>query len=136
MVYALISIHVIFNLIWVGSICGVGFLLQKKAPALARDLYKSVANPGFFGSFAAGVALVSLDTAAYMRAHWFHGKLTAVVAVIALHHIIGARAKRESLASESVSMQTGGRGAMLVGAFLLCAALAVVFVIFKQALVR
>lgn len=130
----LISVHVIFNLIWVGSVCGVGFLLHKNEGKLARDLYRNVAQPGFFGSFLLGVTLLALHTEVYMRAHWFHGKLTAVLGVIAFHHILGARAKRAAAASGS--MQTGGRSAMLTGAFLLCAALSVVFVIFKQALVR
>lgn len=134
MLPTLITLHVIFNLVWVGSMVAVGFLLHKKAGELAYSLYRSVAQVGFIGSFAAGVAVLALHTDIYMRAHWFHGKLAAAVGVIALHHILGARAKRAS--GQSGSMQTGGRSAMLTGAFLLCAALAVVFVIFKQALVR
>ena len=136
MYLALVCLHVFCNLVWIGSVTGVGFLLHQGAAEWARKLYSSVAQWAFGGSFAAGVAIVALDTPSYMKAHWFHGKLTFALGAIALHHVLGAKAKRAAKSDQSGSRQTGGQGAMLTGAFLLCAALAVVFVIFKQSLVH
>ncbi|NOU34978.1 MAG: hypothetical protein HOO96_44370 [Polyangiaceae bacterium] len=138
----LVAIHVLFNLVWIGSITAVGWLVHRASKAstpeagkaigeLALDLYRNVAVWGFLGSFIAAVALVGTNVQTYIHAHWLHGKVTVALGVIALHHVIGARAKKVAAGS----MQAGGPGVILVLALLACALLSVVFVVFKQALV-
>lgn len=137
----LITLHVVANLVWIGSITSVGLMLSASSRApeeggkvlatYARRLYSTVCQPAFGVSFLFGAAIVSTDVASYMHLHWFHGKLTAALAVIALHHVIGARARKAA----SGSMQQAKSGAILSGALLLCALLAVVFVVFRQNLV-
>ncbi|CAN5129913.1 hypothetical protein BH09MYX1_BH09MYX1_20180 [soil metagenome] len=139
----LVAIHVMANLVWIGSIASVGWLVAAAAKAgdrssavLARGLYLRVATPAFLLSFLAGLFRVLLDPKAYMHLHWFHGKVTFALVVIALHHVIGARAKRvANQENPSGSMQSGRSGGILTGALLAFAFLTVVFVIFKQALV-
>jgi putative membrane protein len=142
----LLSIHVIANLIWIGSIVSVGLLLSIATPenlasnaAAAKNIYSTVATPAFALSFLFGIARLSLAPAAYMHLHWFHAKLTFAIAVIALHHVIGAKAKRAAAASTNNdaprSMHSGKSSAILTSALIACASLAVVFVVFQSQLV-
>ncbi len=138
----LVSLHVFANVVWIGSIASAGWLTWRAAEAadpaggkttgeLAVALYKRFAVPAFVASFAFGIARLLLAPGAYMSLHWFHGKLTFAIAVIALHHVIGARAKKVA----SGSMQAGKSGAILVVSLLACAFASVVFVVFKTQLV-
>jgi putative membrane protein len=136
----LITLHVLANLVWIGSIVSVGLMTHaasrggeegKVLGTFARRLYGGVAQPAFGLSFLFGVGVMSRDLSSYMHLHWFHGKLTAVIAVIALHHVIGARAKKVA----GGSMQQGRTSAILTGALLLCALVAVTFVVFRQSIV-
>jgi putative membrane protein len=134
----LVVIHVMANLIWIGTIASVGWLTaaaskenNASAAALARNLYLRAALPAFLASFAFGVSRLLLDPAYYMHLHWFHAKLTAVLVVIALHHVIGAKAKKAAAGS----MQGGPNGGILVGALLAAAFLSVACVLLKQQLV-
>lgn len=145
----LLALHVMANCVWIGSIASVGWLIAAAAKAgdassavLARGLYRTVATPAFLASFLAGLLRLLLDPKYYMTLHWFHGKLTFALIVIALHHVIGARAKKAAAGAgsgeaqkPSGSMQAGKSGGILAGALLAFAFLTVVFVIFKQALV-
>ncbi|HET9955832.1 MAG TPA: CopD family protein, partial [Polyangiaceae bacterium] len=103
----LLCIHVIANLFWIGSITAVGLLVAAGASAgsaadlavergrLARLVYQRLATPAFGISFLAGVARLVLNLQYYFVAsHFMHGKLTFALGVIALHHVIGARAKK------------------------------------------
>ena len=147
-----LAVHVMANLVWIGTIASVGWLTAAAAKAgdrssaiLARGLYMRGAVPAFLISFLAGGARLGYDVSSYMHLHWFHGKLTAAVVVIVLHHVIGAQSKRVAKAAAaggtvgqenpSGSMQGGKSGGILAGALLAFAFLAVVFVIFKQTLV-
>jgi putative membrane protein len=138
----LVAIHVIFNLVWIGSITAVGWLVHRASKAkdaqaaeasgvLALDLYRNVAVWGFLGSFIAAVAVIGTNAQTYMHAHWLHGKITVALGVIALHHVIGARAKKVA----GGSMQAGAAGGILVLVLLAFALLSVIFAVFKQALV-
>ena len=145
----LVTIHVIANLIWIGSIVSVGVLLSTatsenaQAFALAaRKIYLSVSTPAFGVSFLFGLARLAMEPGTYMHLHWFHAKLTFALAVIALHHVIGARARRaaENQTTSSKndaprSMHSGKSSAILTSALIACASLAVAFVIFKSQLV-
>ncbi len=134
----LVTLHVTANLVWIGSIACVGWLAaaatKAKDPSsavLARGLYLRVAVPAFIASFVFGVSRLLLEPAYYMHLHWFHGKLTAALAVIALHHVIGAKARKVA----GGSMQAGASGGILVGALLACAFVSVTLVVFQRALV-
>jgi protoporphyrinogen IX oxidase len=134
----LVTIHVFANILWIGSIVSAGLLLarasateNKELAGAAAFLYRCVATPAFIVSFLAGVSRVGLDAATYMHAHWFHGKLTLALIVIALHHVLGARAKKAA----NGSMQAAKSGAILSVALLCASLLTVVFALFKAALV-
>jgi protoporphyrinogen IX oxidase len=144
-----VTIHVIANLVWIGSIVSVGVLLStmtaensQSVAACAYKIYLRVSTPAFGVSFLFGVARLMQAPATYMHLHWFHAKLTAVLAVIALHHVIGAKAKRlrePAAAAQNNdaprSMHSGKSSAILTSALLACASLAVAFVIFQSQLV-
>ena len=141
----LVTIHVVANLIWIGSITSVGVLLSTMTPensqsfgAAARRIYLSISTPAFGVSFLFGLARLSLSASTYMHLHWFHAKLTFALAVIALHHVIGAKAKRAAATPNNDaprSMHSGKSSAILTSALLACASLAVAFVIFQSQLV-
>jgi protoporphyrinogen IX oxidase len=144
-----VTIHVIANLVWIGSIVSVGVLLSTMPPensqavgASARNIYLWISTPAFGVSFLFGLARLMQAPATYMHLHWFHAKLTVVLAVIALHHVIGAKAKRAAAQQNADvknqaprSMHSGKSSAILTSALLACASLAVAFVIFQSQLV-
>jgi protoporphyrinogen IX oxidase len=95
------NLHVIANLFWIGSIVSVGLLVTlplgaaRERGALARALYTKLAVPAFLISFlAAAVRLVSDLNYYFVATHWMHAKLPLALGVIALHHVLGARARR------------------------------------------
>jgi putative membrane protein len=97
----LVVIHVVGNLVWIGAILATGLVLAaNSAPGvdrgrLARQIYVTLAVPGFLASFIAGVVRLALTHEYYfVQTKFMHGKLLLALIVIALHHIIGARAKR------------------------------------------
>jgi protoporphyrinogen IX oxidase len=138
----LLALHVLSNLVWIGAICCVGWLTAaasrepdkaraQTVASLAANLYTRVATPAFGASFVFGVGRLALSAEYYMKSHWFHGKLTAALVVIALHHVIGAKAKRAA----SGNVQAGESSAILTGALLVSAFAAVVFVTYKTDLI-
>jgi len=135
----IVALHVTSNLVWIGSIASAGWLtgaasrqedpvVRKTVAELGYGLYKRAAVPAFVLSFVFGLVRLLLDPKTYMRLHWFHGKLTFALGVIALHHVIGAKARKTAAGS----MQSGKSGAILVGVLLVCAFGTVVFAIFKN----
>jgi protoporphyrinogen IX oxidase len=132
----LVFAHVLANVVWIGSILAVGLLLGRarfmadgaEIGALARRVYTRLAVPAFLGSFAFGAARVAMDARVYAHMPWFHAKLTFAIGVIALHHVIGARARRVAAGSPDA-----GKGAtVLMLATFLCAAGAVWLGVAKQ----
>ncbi len=100
---ALVWLHVSANLVWIGSILAVGVVMvsdvvePKVRGKLASDIYRRLAVPAFLVSFVAGMARLLQDPAYYLQQHhWMHAKLPLALVVIALHHVIGARAKKLS----------------------------------------
>ncbi len=134
----LIALHVLFNLVWIGAIAAVGLLVAKSASvegaarttigAAARSIYRTLAAPAFGLSFISAIALVARDPGGYFRQGWFHGKITAALVVIALHHVIGGRAKRAEAGTLSGD---GGARAMTI-ALLVASAVAVFMVIVRR----
>ncbi|MEM1031342.1 MAG: hypothetical protein AAGN82_13420 [Myxococcota bacterium] len=136
-VVALIWLHVVGNVFWVGAICGVAVLLAsslgdaRARGALAERLYLWVAVPGFVLSFGAGMFRVLLDPW-YLQMPWMHAKLALAFVIIGVHHVLGARARRLARAEATTSVSPGVRGAAPLGVTIaLCAAAAVFFAITK-----
>jgi protoporphyrinogen IX oxidase len=132
----LIALHVFANLLWIGSILVVAWMLQTGTDPLearlAAKLYRTFSAPAFGVSFLSAVVVLVMHPSDYMKAHWFHGKLTLALVVIALHHVIGARAKKVA----NGSMQTGAPSGILGGALGFCALGVVALAILKGALVH
>lgn len=96
----LVACHLIANLAWIGSIIAVGLLVARSAQPdsagfgkAARAVYQKVSAPAFGISFLFGIVLIAREPG-YFKMGWFHVKLTAALVVIALHHVIGGRAKK------------------------------------------
>lgn len=96
------ALHVLGNLVWIGAILATGFLLITEGPgsarqrgALARQIYLKLAVPGFIVSFLAGTLRLLSDLPYYfVEKHFMHAKLPLALGVIAIHHLVGGRAKR------------------------------------------
>jgi protoporphyrinogen IX oxidase len=130
----LVVLHVIGNLVWIGSIASTAFLLGSSAAEprargeLAAEVYKKLAVPAFGLSFLAGLARLALDFDLYLvKTHYMHAKLLFALVAIALHHVIGARAKRAARGGEAAARPTRTMGVVLVSS----AALAAFFVLVK-----
>ncbi len=131
----LVFVHVFANLVWIGSIAatavalssqGSGDLKARAATALA--IYKKLATPAFGISFLAGLGRLLLDPGLYfVSTKYMHGKLTFALIVIALHHIIGARAKRAA----GPESKDPGNVAVLSAVLLISAGAAAFFVLLK-----
>jgi putative membrane protein len=131
---ALIWLHISGNIVWIGAILAVGVVLAAPEPGpkargeIARRVYGRLAVPAFVVSFVCGAARLLLDPALYLRqTHWMHAKLPLALGVIALHHVLGARAKKMALGT----VQDAGPAAILAGALAVMAVLAAFFAIFK-----
>jgi putative membrane protein len=122
------SLHVIANLFWIGAIVAVGVLLTaqstgsvKERAGLALRVYGAVAVPAFVVSFLAGALRLAQDLPYYFKeTHFMHAKLPLALGVIAIHHVLGARARR--MAKGSVADAGPARTLTLVLA--VCAAVA------------
>src|SRR5215468_9940312 len=98
---ALIWLHISGNIVWIGSILAVAVVLAggkgepKARGEIASDIYRRLAVPSFVVSFVCGAIRLGLDPSYYLKLHhWMHAKLPLALAVIALHHVIGARARK------------------------------------------
>jgi protoporphyrinogen IX oxidase len=131
----LVTVHLVANFVWIGALLAVA-VLAAAAPLsadpaevgrLARRVYVRLAVPGFVASLVAGVARLLLAPSIYAHLPWMHAKLTFALVVIALHHVIGARARRVANGDAAA-----GRGvaALAIGTFV-CAAGAVLLGVAK-----
>ena len=130
----LLWLHVVGNLVWIGAILAVGVTILSKAGdpktrgEIALGIYMRLAVPAFVVSFAAGAARLLSDPGFYLKQHhWMHAKLPLALTVIALHHVIGGRAKK--LARGTV--QDAGPAAILTAVLAVAAVGAAFFAIFK-----
>jgi protoporphyrinogen IX oxidase len=130
---ALLAVHVIANTVWIGAILSVA-LLVANAPfmadpsdngALARRIYTRLALPAFALSFAAGVGRIALFPSVYAHMPWLHVKLTFAIVVIALHHVMGSRAKRLRGGDTGAARGVGVLGFLLFASAALAALLGV-----------
>jgi putative membrane protein len=130
----LVVLHVIANVIWIGSILAVAVVLGAHSGDAATrgkigvDVYQKLATPAFVVSFVAGVTRLALDTQYYfVQTKFMHGKLPLALVVIGLHHVIGGRAKK--MAKDAAT--DSGNTAILAVILLLSAAGAVFLVVTK-----
>ena len=130
----LVWLHVVGNLVWIGAILAVGVTILSKSGdpktrgEIALGIYKNLAVPAFVLSFVAGAVRLFSDPGFYLKQHhWMHAKLPLALTVIALHHVIGGRAKK--LARGTV--QDAGPAAILTAVLAVAAAFAAFFAIFK-----
>ncbi|MEZ4302840.1 MAG: hypothetical protein R3B70_48400 [Polyangiaceae bacterium] len=130
----LVWLHVAGNLVWIGAAVSMGVILAwkegepKVRGALARRIHLRLAMPAFGVSFVAALLRTGMDLKGYfVQHHWMHGKLPFAIAVIAIHHILGARARK----MEAGSMQEAGPSGMLTTILLVCAILASFFVVLR-----
>lgn len=107
------AVHVTANVFWIGAIVAVALVMladagdPKTRGSLAHRIYMRAAVPGFVLSFLFGVGRLALDASIYMKQGWFHAKLLFALIVIALHHVIGAKAKRMAKGDADDAGQTG-----------------------------
>src|SRR3954467_446355 len=101
---ALLWLHISGNIVWIGAILAVGVVILSNAAhpkirgEIARSIYQRLAAPAFVVSFVCGAIRLGMDPAFYLKQHhWMHAKLPLALAAIALHHVLGARAKKLAL---------------------------------------
>jgi putative membrane protein len=131
---ALKWLHITGNIVWVGAILAVGLTLAggkadpKARGAIALDIYKRLAVPAFITSFVAGVVKLGMDPGFYLKQHhWMHAKLPLALGVIALHHVIGGRARKTA----DGTLQEAGSVGTLTAVLALLAVGAAFFAVFK-----
>lgn len=133
---AVLAAHVLANLVWIGALLSETVLLGQtawlsdpaEAGALARRVHTRLAIPAFLVSVAAGLVRLLPARHAYATMPWMYAKLGFAIAVIVLHHMIGARARR--VAGGNVH---AAQGTWMLGVFVFVAAAgAVLFAIAKS----
>lgn len=133
---AVLAAHVLANLVWIGALLSETVLLGRttwlsdpaEVGALARRVHTRLAIPAFLGSVAAGLARFLPARHAYATMPWMYAKLGFAIAVIVLHHMIGARARRVADGNVRASQGTWVLGALVF----VSAAGAVLFAIAKS----
>lgn len=130
----LVFVHVAANVVWIGAILAVGVALGSSAAeapvrgSLALEIYRKLAVPGFVLAFVAGLTrLVQNLDYFFVQTRFMHAKLPLVIAVIALHHVLGARARKMAAGEAAAS----GSVTRLSGALLVCAVGAAYLAVFK-----
>ena len=130
----LVALHVLANVVWIGALLAVALALvgapsmahPAEAGLLALRIHRTLAVPAFAVSFTAGALRIALAASIYLHLPWMHAKLTFALVVIALHHVIGARAKRAATAPAEAAKGMGGlavvtliaaAGAVMLGVF-------------------
>lgn len=102
------AVHVLANLVWIGSILSTGLVLThgageaKVRGETALAVYRKLATPAFVLSFVLGCVVLFNNPVYYLKTtHFMHAKLPLAFGIIGLHHVIGARAKK--LAAETTT---------------------------------
>ena len=130
----LVVVHVAANVVWIGSILSVALTLSATGVSaldrgrVALRLYRWLATPAFLVSVAAGLVRLLGHLELYFNVtRYMHAKLLFAACVIALHHILGARAK----AAAAGRVDEPGKTKTLSALLLLAATLAVFFAVSK-----
>jgi len=99
---ALLAAHVLANLVWIGALLAETQLLRStrsladppSAGVLARRVHTRLAVPACLGSLATGLVLLMPARRLWAGTPWMGAKVGFAVALVALHLVIGARARR------------------------------------------
>ena len=99
---ALVAAHVFASLIWVGALLAETVLLGRTkwladptvGGVLARRVHTRLAVPACLASLAVGLVLLVPARRVWVGTPWMGAKVAFAVAVVALHLVIGARARR------------------------------------------
>lgn len=131
--FALLALHVFSVLFWVGSLVSVTRVMTSAAgeaeavrarlAAVARKIYRSVSSPWMGIALLTGVGMIALQRGAHFQIGLFHGKLTAVLVMLALHFTLGSKV-RAAEANGLTDEAAGSARALQIGV-LVAAALAV-----------
>lgn len=102
----LVALHVLSLMLWIGSLVSITRVLSSAVGGLeaarpqlastARRIYRVVASPWMGVAVLSGIGLLAYGLTHgnnYFRQGWFHVKLTAVVVLLALHFVLGARVR-------------------------------------------
>ena len=100
----MIVVHVAANLVWIGAITATAWILPSSigSPSergkLGLAVYRQLAVPAMLLSLVAALSRLfsSLDLY-FVVMKYMHAKLLFAVIVLALHHVIGARARAMAL---------------------------------------
>jgi protoporphyrinogen IX oxidase len=99
---ALLAAHVFANMVWIGALLAEAVLLgsvrlqadPQLAGLLTRRVHTRLAVPACLGSLATGLVLLVPARRLWVGTPWMGAKIGFAVAVIALHLVIGSRARR------------------------------------------
>lgn len=132
--FILLYLHLLANLVWIGSISAVAMTLRTGASnprergVLARRIQRQLAEPAFGVSFLAGAGRLLLNYEYYfLETKFMHVKLTLALGVIAIHYAIVARAKHMERGERA---DPGNVGRLLLGLVALVAG--VVFFVLRK----
>jgi hypothetical protein len=111
--------------LWTGTLFCVSWLTGRarmmadgpEVGGLAVSLYRRWARPLFVASFVAGFVSLAGGPAERLRAHWVYGIVAAMAALLALHAVVGSRAKRVVRGSVRASEGEAFRRVALVVSF-------------------
>lgn len=111
--------------LWTGTLLSVSWLTGRarmmadgqEVGGLALTLFRHWAVPLFAASFLSGFVSLAGGPADRLRAHWVYGIVGAMVAIGALHVVVGSRAKRVVRGSVRASEGEVLRRAALVVSF-------------------
>jgi putative membrane protein len=115
---AIVSLHVLANVVWIGSLLSVALSLSGGSESGAgtasalfgRRIYLRLAVPAFAVSFLCGASVLGMALPSYLHAPWMHAKLTLAIVLIAIHHVIGARARRAANGQAKAARGASGLG--------------------------
>jgi protoporphyrinogen IX oxidase len=88
---------------------------EKDRGALALAIYRKIATPAFGLSFLFGVGRLLFGLRYYfVITHFMHAKLPLALGVIAIHHVLGARARRAAKGETGATRAAGRLTLILV----------------------
>ena len=108
---ALLALHLLGAIFWVGGIAALAMLVlsaqktggktvsgssvdQAGAARLARFVARRVVTPAMLIAFVGGLAMFAMGIDGYLKMGWLHGKITLAVVAAGLSGVLTAKLKR------------------------------------------
>lgn len=133
----LTAVHLLSLMFWIGSMVSITRVMTSAAEqseavkshmaAVARKIYRSVSSPWMGFALLSGLGLLAAAGGLQLRHGWFHGKLTAVIVMLALHFYLGAQVRGAEKTGITADTVKSMRAVQL--AVLLTATIAVSFIV-------